>query len=190
MPRLFTAIEIPDDIRPDLKRLHLPLPGAKWVKPEDYHLTLRFAGDIDNAVAREFVAGLAEANANVFELRLSGVGAFGNNDPHTVWAGVEPSATLDALAKAHERAARNAGLAPEKRAFKPHVTLARLKNATPEPVARFLQRYGGYRSDLFVVGRTVLMSSKPKTGGGPYVVEDSFPFQGAAWAEDDSEAAW
>lgn len=190
MLRLFTAIELPDDIKLELKKLHVPLPGAKWVKPEDYHITLRFAGDIDNAVAREFASGLAEASTHVFELRLSGVGAFGHNDPHTVWAGVEPSPPLETLARAHERAARNAGLPPEKHGFKPHVTLARLKSATPEPVARFLQRHGGYRSELFVVGRAVLLSSKPKTGGGPYVIEDSFPFPGAAWAEDDGAATW
>jgi RNA 2',3'-cyclic 3'-phosphodiesterase len=190
MLRLFTAIEIPDEIKAGLHRLHLPLPGAKWVKPDDYHLTLRFAGSIGSNVAREFAANLAGIETDTFEIRLIGVGAFGNNDPHTVWAGVEPSSALDALARAHERAARNAGLAPDKRGFKPHVTLARLRHATPEPVARYLQRYTAYRSEPFMVIRTVLMSSKPLTGGGPYVVEDSFPMRGAAWAEEDGEAAW
>ena len=190
MPRLFTAIEMPGEIKSELHRLHLPLPGAKWVKPEEYHLTIRFAGDIANDVAREFAANLPEIEADAFELRLSGLGAFGNHDPHTVWAGVEPSAALDNLARAHERAARNAGLPPGKRAFKPHITLARLKNAKPEPVARFLQRYGGYRSESFMVARAVLMASKPSTGGGPYVVEESYPLRGAAWAEDDGDAAW
>ena len=191
MPRLFTAIELPDEIKAGLTRLHLPLPGAKWLKPEDYHLTIRFAGDIGNDVAREFAANLSERNTDVFEIRLSGLGAFGNHDPHTVWAGVELSPALDNLARAHERAARNAGLPPEKRAFKPHVTLARLRNSRPEPVARFLQRYGAYRSDFFMVARTILMLSKPSTGGGPYVIEDSFPLLGAAWMhDDDADAAW
>ena len=60
MPRLFTAIEIPDDVRARLARLKSPLPGAKWVDPELLHISLRFAGDIDNLSAREFADALSQ----------------------------------------------------------------------------------------------------------------------------------
>ena len=116
MPRLFTAIEFPDDIRDELHRLRMPLPGARWMKPESYHITLRFAGDIGNGEAREFMANLALIEPDGFEIRLSGLGVFGGDDPHAIWAGVEPDAELEELARAHEKAARNAGLAPETRA--------------------------------------------------------------------------
>ena len=129
MPRLFTAIEVPDEIRDELYRLRMPLPGARWMKPESYHITLRFAGDIGNVAAREFAANLSRIEPDGFELRLSGLGAFGGDDPHAIWAGVELTPQLEDLARAHEKAARNAGLAPETRAFKPHVTLARLKHS-------------------------------------------------------------
>jgi 2'-5' RNA ligase len=190
MPRLFTAIELPDEIRTELYRLHLPLPGARWIRPEDYHLTLRFAGDIDSRQAREFAGNIAAIDADVFELRLSGLGAFGGNDPSAVFAEAAPSPALDALAKAHEKAARNAGLAPDKRAFKPHVTLARLRNSNAEAVARYLTRYSGYRSEPFFVSHVALMSSKPGVGGGPYGIEEIFPLRGGAAMLDEAGRVW
>ena len=190
MPRLFTAIEVPDEIRDELYRLRMPLPGARWMKPESYHITLRFAGDIGNVAAREFAANLSRVEPDGFELRLSGLGAFGGDDPHAIWAGVELTPQLEDLARAHEKAARNAGLAPETRAFKPHVTLARLKHSNPEAVARFLTRSSGYRSEPFFVPRTLLMSSRPGTGGGPYGVEDGFPMRGMAFLSEDGDATW
>jgi 2'-5' RNA ligase len=190
MPRLFTAIEVPDEIREELYRLRLPLPGARWIKPESYHITLRFAGDIGNSEAREFVANLANIEIDGFELRLSGLGVFGGDNPHAIWAGVESQPQLEDLARAHEKAARNAGLAPETRAFRPHVTLARLKHSNVEAVARFLTRHGGYRSEPFFVTRTLLMSSRPSVGGGPYGVEDRFPVRGMEFLGEDGEASW
>ncbi len=191
MPRLFTAIEIPEIVSDELLDLQEPLAGAKWIDADNYHLTLRFVGDIDNRIAQEFTANLAGIMADAFELRITGLGAFGGNDPKSVWAGLDPSPQLDALARAHERAARNAGIPPVKHAFKPHITLARLRYSSPEAVAQFLTRFGGYRSELFVVTRFVLMSSKPSTGGGPYVVEEEFLLSGGGYMiEDDNDAAW
>lgn len=190
MPRLFTAIEIPDEVCAELYGLHQPLPGARWITPDSYHLTLRFAGDIDNLLAREFTANLAEVNVDAFELTVSGLGAFGGNEPRSVWAGVAPCPALDILAKAHEKAARNAGLPPDKRPFTPHITLARLKNSDPQAVAQYLTRYGGYRSEPFFVGQAVLMSSRPGVGGGPYAIEDRFPLRGGLYISEDSDASW
>ena len=92
-----------------------------------------------------------------------------------LWAGVEAGDAIDALARAHERAARGAGLEPEARAFKPHVTLARMRGGRQQAVARFLEEYGGLRTEPFVVTRFVLLSARPGTGGGPYAVEADFP---------------
>lgn len=190
MPRLFSALEIPGDTKAELYRLHQPLPGARWVKQADYHITLRFFGDIDHGTARELIANLAEVELDAFELRITGLGAFGGNDPRIVWAGVEPNPALDALVRAHEKAARHAGLPPEKRAFHPHVTLARLRGSNPEPVAKFLTRFSGYRSEPFFVPRVVLMSSKPHVGGGPYAIEDAFELRGGGHFFDDTATSW
>jgi len=190
MPRLFTAIEIPEEICEELHRLRMPLPGARWIDPKNYHMTLRFAGDIGNVEAREFIANLSNIEMDGFELRISGLGAFGGDDPHAIWAGVELNPQLEELARSHEKAARNAGLAPETRAFRPHVTLARLRHSNAEAVARFLTRYSGYRSEPFFVTRTLLMSSRPSVGAGPYGIEDRFPMRGMEFLSEDGEASW
>lgn len=192
MPRLFAALELPETVRDHLSELEMPLPGAKWVDVDDLHITLRFAGDITGLTAREFEQGLAEIELDAFELRLEGLGTFGGNSPHTVWAGVLPSPALDALARGCDRAARNAGLPSSKRPYKAHVTLARLRDTPPELVARTLGKLGAYRSELFSVNSFVLFSSKPKVGGGPYVVEAEFPLRGTYYdiADDDQPDSW
>jgi 2'-5' RNA ligase len=190
MPRLFTGLEIPPHLKEQLAKQHMPLPGAKWIDPADYHITLRFIGDVDNRTAAEFADLLAGIDSHAFEVRIAELGTFGGNDPRVLYAAVEPSAPLEALARAHDRAARQAGLAPEKRAFKPHVTLARLRNPDLGRMVRFLERFGGFRSEAFTAQRFVLYSSKPGVGGGPYVIEETYPLHG--WSEDFDEGteAW
>jgi len=181
MPRLFAGIELPKEVCLSLAALRQPLPGAKWIEPEDFHISLRFVGDIDNRAAREFSDELSRIELMAFELRLNGLGAFGGNEPRALWAAVSVEPQLETLARMVERAARSAGLGPEPRNFKPHVTLARLRSTPVELVARFLQRNGAFRSDPFAVNRFVLFSSRPKVGGGPYVVEAGFPLLGGSF---------
>lgn len=185
MPRLFTGLEIPAGLRDRLARQKMPLPGARWIDPNDYHITLRFIGDVDNRTAAEFADAIAGVENHAFEVKLSELGTFGGNDPRVIFAAVEPSEPLEALARAHERAARQVGLPPEKRAFKPHVTLARLKAPDVSRVIRYLERFGGFRAEPFTAKRVVLFSSKPGVGGGPYVVEEAYPLHGWGWDEDD-----
>ena len=137
MPRLFTAIEIPLAVRLHLSLVRAPLAGAKWIEPDNMHITLRFVGDIDGRTADEFVSFLAGVRARPFPVTIAGVGAFGGRDPRVLWAGVQAGEPLDALYRANDRAARAAGLEPEGRAFKPHVTLARMRGGRQQAVARF-----------------------------------------------------
>ncbi|MCB1509402.1 MAG: RNA 2',3'-cyclic phosphodiesterase [Hyphomicrobiaceae bacterium] len=185
MPRWFTGLELPLQVRESLARLRQPLPGARWIEPRDLHLTLRFFGDIDTLTARELESFLEQIEADAFELTLTSLGAFGGNDPRTVWAGVAPCPQLTALAQANERAARMAGLQPEARNFQAHITLARLRNSDAPAVARYLQRHGGFRCGPIEIDKFVLFGSKPRTGGGPYSVEQVFPLRGFTWDEDD-----
>ena len=120
--------------------LRAGLTGARWIDPENYHLTLRFIGDVDGATARDFESALGEIVAAPFELEVTGLGSFGGGKPRAIFAGIGRSQGLDALQRANERAAREAGLPPEGRNYKPHVTLARLKGARAELVAAYLQR--------------------------------------------------
>jgi 2'-5' RNA ligase len=177
MPRLFSAIEIPRDIADRLTLLRAGFTGARWIDPENYHLTLRFIGDVDGATARDFTAALGAIVAAPFELRLNGLGSFGGGKPRAIFAGVAPSEGLESLRRANERAAREAGLPPEGRNFRPHVTLARLKGARADAVAQYLERQGGIAPEAFTVSRFVLFSSRNSVGGGPYVVEAAYPLE-------------
>jgi 2'-5' RNA ligase len=155
------------------------LSGARWIDPERYHVTLRFAGDIDDVTAHQFASALSEIEFGSFELQLTGLGSFGGNKPRALWAGVKPSEALLRLQKAHERAARLAGMPPEQRNFTPHVTLARLKDTRPQALADYLSYFGGFMAEPFTVERFVLYSSRSNTGGGHYIVEAAYPFSDA-----------
>lgn len=178
MPRLFTALEIPRDAALSLSLLRGGLPGARWIDVENYHLTLRFFGDIEGHVADEIANALDRVRRPSFHLELSGVGAFGSKKPHAVWAGVSPSPDLHALQGEIERICQRLGLPADARKFMPHVTLARLKNPNTQEVAKYLSERGNFSSAPFKVGRFVLMSSRDTVGGGPYVVEEAWPLTG------------
>jgi 2'-5' RNA ligase len=175
MPRLFTALEIPADIAFSLSLLRGGLPGARWVDPENYHITLRFIGDIDEPTADEVAAGLARVSRRRFDLSLEGLGAFGSKRPQAVFASVRPSPALKELQAEHERIVQRIGLEPERRKFTPHVTLARLKSPSDADVAAYLALRGDFRTPPFRIGRFVLLSSRASKGGGPYVMEEAYP---------------
>jgi 2'-5' RNA ligase len=91
MPRLFTALELPPPVAAQLSLLRGGVPGARWVDPANYHVTLRFIGDVDERVAADVVDALARVTRPGFTLALEGVGAFGSRKPHAVFAGVKPA---------------------------------------------------------------------------------------------------
>jgi RNA 2',3'-cyclic 3'-phosphodiesterase len=188
MPRLFTALEIPRDAALSLSLLRGGLPGARWIDVENYHLTLRFIGDVEGHVADEIANSLDRVRRPSFPLALSGVGAFGSKKPHSIWAGVTASPDLAALQAEIERICQRIGVAADPRKFVPHVTLARLKNTSPIEVAHYLSARGNFSAASFRVGRFVLMSSRDSVGGGPYIVEEAWPLT-ASDARQSSLAA-
>ena len=189
MPRLFTALEIPRDAALSLSLLRGGLPGARWIDVENYHITLRFIGDVEGHVADEIANALDRVRRPSFPLTLSGVGAFGGRKPHAVWAGVAASPDLNALQGEIERICQRLGLPSDPRKFMPHVTLARLRNSSPAEVALYLSARGNFSAASFKVGRFVLMSSRDSVGGGPYVVEEAWPLAGADPNEANRPAA-
>jgi len=175
MPRLFTALEIPANIGQSLAMLRGGLPGARWAEPENYHLTLRFVGDVDDTTAHEVASVLGRVHRNGFELRLDGLSSFGGHKPRAIFASVAPVEPVIELQAEHERLMQRVGLEPEGRKYTPHVTLARLRDTTSRQVADYLTARAHYRSSLFDVSRFVLFSSRSSVGGGPYVVEAVYP---------------
>jgi RNA 2',3'-cyclic 3'-phosphodiesterase len=175
MPRLFTALEIPRDAALSLSLLRGGLPGARWIDVENYHLTLRFFGDVEGHVADEIANALDRIRRPAFTLALGGVGAFGSKKPHSIYAGVAASPDMAALQAEIDRISQRLGLPVDPRKFVPHVTLARLRNTSPHEVASYLSARGNFSTAPFRVGRFVLMSSRDSVGGGPYVVEEAWP---------------
>jgi RNA 2',3'-cyclic 3'-phosphodiesterase len=180
MPRLFTGLEIPRHIGESLAMLRGGLPGARWIDPENYHLTLRFIGDIDDALARDIAVLLGRVQRRPFAFRLDGLTSFGGRKPRAVVAAATPMAPLLELQSEHERLLQRLGLEPEGRKYTPHVTLARLRDSSSRQVADYLAARAHYRSATFEVSRFVLFSSRASVGGGPYVVEAAYPLTAPA----------
>ena len=139
------------------------------------HITLRFAGDIAETLADDFDAGLAGVTGNAFEITLAGAGSFGDGaDIHAVWAGVDDGGPLRRLASRCETAARRAGLPPETRTWKPHVTLAYLNRPEPLRVAAWIQSHNLMKSPPFNVSSFGLYSSWNTDRGSVYRLERSY----------------
>ncbi|SFL42467.1 2'-5' RNA ligase [Bradyrhizobium sp. NFR13] len=174
MPRLFAGLEIPAEIGQTLANLRGGLPGARWIDPENYHVTLRFIGDIDGVSANEIAYLMSRVERRPFEVAVRGLSSFGGKKPRAVVAAVEPSRPLLELQSELERLVRRCGLEPEGRKFTPHVTLARLRDSCDRDVADYLSVRGYFPTKIFTASRFVLFSSRASTGGGPYLVEDSY----------------
>jgi 2'-5' RNA ligase len=188
MPRLFTAIEIPAQVAAAIAMTRGGLPGARWIDPENYHLTLRFIGDVDDAVAREAAFILGRVRRNSFELRFNGLSSFGGRKPRAVVVTAEPTPALLELQAEQERLLRRIGLEPEGRKYTPHLTIARLRDSSSRQVADYLSTRGHFRAPPVQVDRFVLYSSRESVGGGPYVVEAEYPLIDAG--QPRMKAAW
>ena len=175
MPRLFTALEIPPHVAQSLAMMRGGLPGARWITPDHYHVTLRFIGDVDEVAAQEVDLMLSRVRRGPFELHLEGLTSFGGRKPRAVVATVAPSPALLELQAEQERLMQRIGLEPEGRKYLPHVTLARLRESSSRNVAEYLSARGLFRTPAFRVSRFVLFSSRASVGGGPYVVEAGYP---------------
>ncbi|OLB77399.1 MAG: 2'-5' RNA ligase [Alphaproteobacteria bacterium 13_2_20CM_2_64_7] len=175
MPRLFTGLEIPSDVGQSLSMLRGGLPGARWVDPENYHVTLRFIGDVDDVVAHEIASMLGRVRREAFELRIEDLKSFGGHKPRQIVATLGPAQALMELQAEHERLMQRVGLEPEGRKYTPHVSLARLRESSSRQVADYLALRAPFRSPPFKVSRFVLFSSRASVGGGPYVVEAAYP---------------
>jgi 2'-5' RNA ligase len=175
MPRLFTALEIPADVGQSLALLRGGLPGARWIDPENYHLTLRFIGDVDDVLAREVAYLLGGIRRPAFRVQLDGLDSFGGHKPRAVVAPAQPVRELIELQAEHERLMQRVGLEPEGRKYTPHVTLARLRDTSSRQVADYLATRAFIQPLPFKVTRFVLFSSRASVGGGPYVVEAAYP---------------
>ena len=172
MPRLFIAVDLPEIIKENLASMSFGIPGAKWVPPDQLHLTVRFIGEVDGGLFRDIKNILDEVNLAPFSLQLKGVGYFPpRGAPRVLWVGLEKSDPLQLLRKKLDSALLRVRVEPEGRKFSPHITLARLKNSPIQKIANFLAGNGLFHQEPFQVEDFKLYSSILSPKGAFHKVE-------------------
>jgi 2'-5' RNA ligase len=185
--RVWVALDVPEKVRQGvgelMRQLEPACRGARWVRTQGMHLTLKFIGETAPETVERIQAELgAVRSATPVEMRFRGVGFFPNaKHPRVFWAGIEASPNLTEIAADIERRMEGLGIAREERAFKPHLTLARFKSE--DGVAKLHEalakaapfEFGGARSEEFHLYQSVL-----KRGGAEYTKLATFPFVKAA----------
>ena len=174
--RLFVGLDLPEELRERLAGLAGGVPGARWVPAENFHITLRFIGEVAAHQAEEIDHALAALHARRFALVLAGVGTFTRAGRETtLWVGVARNPALDRLQSKIETACQRIGLPPERRRFAPHVTLARLDNAAPGRLAAFVQAHNLLRAEPVAVEHFTLFSSRLGKEASVYTAEVAYP---------------
>ena len=175
MHRLFVAIWPPEAIRERLLDLMEGVKGARWQDEDQLHLTLRFVGEVDRHQADDIAAALGTIRHPPFEIAVSGIGSFDRRgQPVTLWVGVSPHEPLKSLHKKVDQAVRRAGVEPDRRAYMPHITLARLNRSTG-PIAPLLESAGGLSSPPFTGNSFRLYESQLSPQGATYSVVERYP---------------
>lgn len=173
--RMFVALPLPEPVRASLATLCFGLPGARWVRPDSFHITLRFLGELDGGAAEDVDALLDGIRAPEFEVEIADVGCFSNGRTvRVVWAGVKPSAALSHLHDKVESAVVRAGLPADGHRFVPHVTLTRPKGITLDNVRQYLESHSLYRAPTFDATHFALYRSFTGSEGPIYRVEGEY----------------
>lgn len=175
MYRLFTALSLPEVAADALAQLQSGVDGARWVAPENFHLTLQFMGETDKHGLADIHSALQGVSAPAFDLTLSGCGFFGESKPRALWVGTAANPALGHLQAKVATALGRAGFPGEKRKFSPHVTLAYLNGAAPTAVASFAASHGLFSFGPFPVGEFHLYLSHLGGEGSHYEILDSYP---------------
>jgi RNA 2',3'-cyclic 3'-phosphodiesterase len=175
MPRLFTGLELPDSVIRQVSLARGGVVGARWLQPEDYHITLRFVGDVDARLTHDIVETLGEIRRPAAAVGFDGLSWFGADRPRAIVARIKADPVLMDLQAEQERRLRRVGVPPEARKFTPHVTLARVRGVGAAAIADYLASRGALRVEAFTAARFVLYSARDGSGGGPYIVEAAYP---------------
>lgn len=167
MLRLFLGLPIPDDVAVRCLAAQTGIEGAKWSPRDNFHITLRFIGEVDERQAEDIDAAVGALNSPGFDMELDGVDWFGGAQPKAAFAKVKASDALMQLQRLVEKACRGSGLAADSRAYLSHVTLCYFTpNQALQPVMDWVQGHNLLQAGPFWADRFYLYSSR--TGGpGP-----------------------
>ncbi len=175
MVRLFIAIELPGAVKERLSLLCGGVPGARWLRTDQMHLTLKFIGEVDGPRFDDIRGALERVREAPCTISISGVGLYGKlRQPRVLWAGVAPGEPVIRLHGAIEKALSGLGVAPDERKYRPHVTLARFKNGRGRRVRQFLEQNDALTIPGIDVTRFVLFSSFLSHKGAVYSVEEAY----------------
>lgn len=175
MIRLFIAVELPPDILSYIKDLGRGIPGARPVREEQIHLTLRFLGEVEGTLFKDIRECLSAVRKRPFRIQISGVGHFPpRGKPRVIWAGVAPTDELTRLKNRVDRELLTCGLEAERRKFSPHITLARLRNSPIQRVSSFLAGNSFLQTPEFTVDHFHLFSSQLGRNGAIHTLEESY----------------
>jgi 2'-5' RNA ligase len=173
MHRLFVAIRPPETVREQLLDAMEGMPDMRWQDDDQLHLTLRFIGEVERPLAEDLSAALRQIRFDRFPIALDGVGKFERHRNGALWAGVHPKDQLKSLNAKIERACQSAGMEPERRAFHPHITLARWKGRAARLDA-WLNRHGGLVSDPWEAREFILYESHLGREGAHYEAVETY----------------
>lgn len=174
MHRLFVAVRPPRAIREQLLGVMGGVRGARWQNDDQLHLTLRFIGEVDRHTGDDIHAALGAIHHPRFDIALNGIGSFERRgQAETLWAGVSPHEPLKILHNKVDQAVARAGIAPDQRAYLPHITLARL-NRSSGPIAGLLEQSGGVISAPFTVDTFCLYESQLSPEGAIYSIVERY----------------
>ena len=168
MHRLFVAIRPPESIRDLLIDTMDDSAEFRWQDDEQLHLTLRFIGEVERPVAEDLADALGRIRSHPFDIRLKSVGRFDQRSSGALWVGVEPKEPIAALAAKIERVCLSVGLEPERRAFHPHITLARWKGHRSGDAEDFVARHRALASEPFAIDAFALFESHLSRHGAHY----------------------
>jgi 2'-5' RNA ligase len=189
--RLFVALEIPSAVRDNLAALINDLRAAdassskskaRWVRPENLHVTLKFIGNVDAGKLDAIRAALADiCSSRVVELRFRGLGFFPNEKrPRVLWAGIDASPNLRPLADEIDARLEKLGIPRETREFSPHLTLARFDPpGVSEELRAAVQENAAREFGVVRTGEFHLFESKTRPTGAEYTRLSSFSFDKA-----------
>jgi len=174
MHRLFVALRPTVSLRRHcLDAIAGGPPGWAWQRDDQLHVTLRFIGEVERPMAEDIAAALGTIRSQSVELGLQGVGFFDQGRHGVLFARAGPREPLETLHKKVDRALFSAGLQPERRAFLPHVTLARKRRSATDPTA-WLEAHAGLSAPVELLDHFILYESKLGHEGAHYQVVESY----------------
>ncbi len=187
--RLFVALPLPTEIRASLAGLCGGIAGTRWIEPENFHITLRFIGDVGRGEADDLHTELASVRFPEFEMALSGIGTFERRGHvHMIWAGLDRPQIIVDLRDRIEAAAVRAGFQRESRKFKPHITLCRFKSHSMPDIGPYLAMNNDFSTAAFAVDHFSLYQSRLGHGGARYEVLSQYRLEQRVYYGDDAVA--